>query len=61
VSVAPRLTLLLGDDWNDTSLRLPAGTYTDVFTGATREGTVRIEDMLSDFPVALLEPERSAS
>ncbi|HET6522344.1 MAG TPA: malto-oligosyltrehalose synthase [Geminicoccaceae bacterium] len=48
--------------WGDTTLRLPSGaesaSLTDVLTGAERspdaDGTLRLADVLSDLPVALL-------
>lgn len=59
VSVAPRLVAALDGGWEDTLLELPGGEYVDVFTGARHGGTVGIEELLSGFPVALLESERS--
>ena len=36
-------------------MTLPDGRWTDVLTGAGRDGgTVRLEDLLADFPVAVL-------
>jgi (1->4)-alpha-D-glucan 1-alpha-D-glucosylmutase len=53
--------LSLGQDaWRDTTLELgaPGGRFRDVFTGRefdAREGTLRVADVLSPLPVALLE------
>ena len=33
LTVAPRLVVGLGDDWGDTWLELPAGVWTNAFTG----------------------------
>jgi (1->4)-alpha-D-glucan 1-alpha-D-glucosylmutase len=54
VTVATRLPAGLGRSggWRDTSLRLPAST--DVFTGQTHVGEVRVGDLLRTLPVALL-------
>nr|WP_045234163.1 malto-oligosyltrehalose synthase [Deinococcus pimensis] len=68
VTVAPRLALTLtrgetpwalGDAWGDRELPLPAGgRYVDLMTGreftASRAKTLRLADVLRDFPVALL-------
>ena len=41
--------------WGDDAVELPAGTWTDVLTGAERRGgRVRLDDLLSIFPVAVL-------
>ena len=50
-----RLPILLGDDWGDTQLTLPAGSWTNELTGDKVEGgTARLVDLLKRFPVALL-------
>ncbi len=58
VAVAPRLFAhLLESDkpWGESSLALPAGEFLDVMTGERhRGGRVRIAELLSRFPVALL-------
>ncbi|HTC80492.1 MAG TPA: malto-oligosyltrehalose synthase, partial [Acidimicrobiia bacterium] len=57
VAVAPRLVLGLAGDWAGTTLRLPDGRWADVLDGGRRtvEGEVVLADLLSPFPVALLE------
>jgi (1->4)-alpha-D-glucan 1-alpha-D-glucosylmutase len=56
VTVAPRLVLGLGGDWADSTLDLPAGTWTDTLDPTrTFTGTVALADLLGPFPVALLE------
>ena len=59
VTVAPRLVIGLGGgpraEWKDTALELPEGAWRDELTGETIEGgEVRLGDLLSRFPVALL-------
>lgn len=57
--VAPRLTRSIGD-WQDTTIALPDGRFDDVFTGDERGGgDVRVGDLLSRFPVALLQARTS--
>ena len=54
--VVPRLVLGLRSRWDDTVLTLPAGSWTDLLTGAARSGgTVEVSALLASFPVALLE------
>jgi len=60
ISVAPRLVMGLrgasGEiDWNNTSLALPPGRWTDHLSGDEHTGTVSLDVLLRDFPVALLE------
>ena len=54
--VAPRLVLGLRDGWGDTTVELPAGSWTDELGGATVEGgrPVALAELLAGFPVALL-------
>ncbi len=55
VAVAPRFTLDRGD-WGDTRLPLPAGRWRDVLSGReTDGGEARLDELVSAFPVALLE------
>jgi (1->4)-alpha-D-glucan 1-alpha-D-glucosylmutase len=54
ISISPRLVWSLGDDWRDTTLSLPEGRWVDELTGAAREGTIGLGEMLTGFPVALL-------
>jgi (1->4)-alpha-D-glucan 1-alpha-D-glucosylmutase len=56
VAVAPRLVISLGEaGWGDTSLALPPGRWTNVLDGQAVAGEVLLADLLSRFPVALLE------
>jgi (1->4)-alpha-D-glucan 1-alpha-D-glucosylmutase len=57
VAVAPRLVLGLAGDWAGTTLSLPDGRWSDVLDdgGRTFEGEVPVADLLTPFPVALLE------
>lgn len=58
ITLATRLPYGLGrrpDGWADTTVELPAGSWTDVLTGAPATGTIRVADLLGRYPVALLE------
>ena len=55
VAVVPRLLIGLSGDWGDTSLALPPGGWTNLMEGSVHGGTVRLAELLSGFPVALLE------
>ncbi len=58
VTVVPRLTLTLGGDWQETTVELPKGTWTHRLTGVEFVGgTVQLETLFKDFPVALLTQE----
>jgi len=53
-AVVPRLLLRRGGDWGDTTVRLPEGRWTNVFTGATLAGGMRpVQEWFGPFPVAL--------
>ena len=55
VTVAPRLPLKLGQEWGDTAIELPTGSWTNELTGdEVRGGRVKVGDLLARFPVALL-------
>ncbi len=55
VTVAPRLMTLLAGDWKQTSALLPQGHWVNRLTGANMAGgLVAVEQLLKDFPVALL-------
>jgi len=56
VTVAFRWPLLLGSEWHDTTVMIPAGRWRNVLTGAdVAGGEQRLAVMLSEAPVALLE------
>ncbi len=57
ITIVPRLLQHLGASWRDTALPLPAGRWRNVFSGATVEGNVPLQELLEAFPVALLERE----
>lgn len=67
VTVATRLpgTLHRFGGWRDHTLALPrpsgGGAWVDLLSGGSFEGTVRVEDLLADRPVALLTDRRDAS
>jgi (1->4)-alpha-D-glucan 1-alpha-D-glucosylmutase len=54
ITVVPRFTLTLGDDWGDTRLPLPGGAWRNCFTGDVVQREVAPGELLSGFPVALL-------
>jgi (1->4)-alpha-D-glucan 1-alpha-D-glucosylmutase len=54
LTVAPRLVVRLGDGWGDTCLELPAGVWTNAFTGERCTGGQQaIGSLLARFPVGL--------
>ncbi len=52
VTVVTRLPVGLADDWGDTRLDLPPGTWRDLLTDRMTDGG--LADLLADHPVALL-------
>ncbi|MDQ6728085.1 MAG: malto-oligosyltrehalose synthase [Actinomycetota bacterium] len=54
--VVPRLTMGLRSGWGNTTVTLPAGSWTDALGGSTVDGggAVLLAGLLSDFPVSLL-------
>jgi (1->4)-alpha-D-glucan 1-alpha-D-glucosylmutase len=55
VTIVPRLSVHV-DDWKDTTVALPAGSWRNVLTGDTVPGGERLAaDLWARFPVALLE------
>jgi (1->4)-alpha-D-glucan 1-alpha-D-glucosylmutase len=53
--LVPRLVVGLGDDWDGTSVALPAGDWTNVLTGARfAGGETAVSELLREFPVAVL-------
>ena len=54
IVAVPRLMTTIGDDWADTQLRLPPGTWQNAFTEATVADSVSPHDLFGAFPVALL-------
>jgi (1->4)-alpha-D-glucan 1-alpha-D-glucosylmutase len=60
ITVTPRLVLTLRGDWEDTTIEIPRGRWTNVLTREGLEGGVmRVEDLLARFPVALLERDEA--
>jgi (1->4)-alpha-D-glucan 1-alpha-D-glucosylmutase len=58
VTVAPvRAADVQRRGWGEDAVELPPGRWTDVLTGAAREGRVRLADLLADLPVAVLRKE----
>ncbi|MBO0727806.1 MAG: hypothetical protein J2P57_01020, partial [Acidimicrobiaceae bacterium] len=62
VTVVCRLPLGLEEKggWSDTAIELPNGTWLDVVNDEKWSGEVRLESLLSGFPVALLERQNTA-
>jgi (1->4)-alpha-D-glucan 1-alpha-D-glucosylmutase len=55
VAVAPRLSARCGGRWDGTALALPSGAWIDVLSDRRYRGpSVDVDDLLADFPVALL-------
>src|SRR3546814_7396570 len=59
VVVVPRLLVGLGDDWDDTSIEVPAGGgWIDLLSAAKVEpGPTALADLLDAFPVVVLARE----
>lgn len=56
--VVPRLTVLRGDSWDGTAVTLPEGVWINRLSGESLSGgEVRLESLLTRFPVALLVKE----
>ena len=54
-TIVPRLTTLVDGAWDGTTVELPEGRWTNRLTGAEISGgRVAMQDLLRDFPVALL-------
>jgi (1->4)-alpha-D-glucan 1-alpha-D-glucosylmutase len=52
------LVSLLGGAWEQTAVKLPEGRWMNRLTGASLEGgKIAVNDLLRDFPVALLVKE----
>jgi (1->4)-alpha-D-glucan 1-alpha-D-glucosylmutase len=57
-TIVPRLTMMLGGEWEDTAVELPQGKWMNRLTGAAvLGGKVAMKEALRDFPVALLVRE----
>ena len=54
ITIVPRLTLKLNNDWQDTRLELPAGNWHNEFTGDDFRGEIHMTKLFQKFPVALL-------
>ena len=54
IVIVPRLVMSLGNRWDDTSIALPWGRWTNVFTETAVEGIAVLRDVLEGFPVAML-------
>jgi len=55
LAIVPRLTRGVADGWNDTTIQLPEGRWQNLCSGEECSGSVRLDDLLAIWPVALLE------
>ena len=59
--VVPRLVMKTQGGWGDTAVTLPAGEWTNVLSDEKlKAGTVKAQQLLDTFPVALLIKQRDA-
>jgi (1->4)-alpha-D-glucan 1-alpha-D-glucosylmutase len=62
VTIVPRLVLRRDNDWSDTTLQLPEGSWFNELTGEdTASGECAVGDLLRRFPVGLLSRKSEAS
>jgi (1->4)-alpha-D-glucan 1-alpha-D-glucosylmutase len=54
IAAAPRWPLRLADDWQQTCLELPAGDWVDWLSERRFRGEIRVADLFTPTPVALL-------
>jgi (1->4)-alpha-D-glucan 1-alpha-D-glucosylmutase len=55
VTIVPRLWMSLQGEWGETSLTIPEGAWVNQMTNEMLQaGTIRLADLLREFPVALL-------
>ncbi len=55
LTVATRLPVGLAErGWGETGLPLPTGTWADLLTGREHDGAAALQELLADYPVALL-------
>jgi (1->4)-alpha-D-glucan 1-alpha-D-glucosylmutase len=60
-ALAPRWNIKLGGGFGSTTVALPAGNWTNVFTGdRVKGGSRRVQQLFQKFPVALLVRDRGA-
>jgi (1->4)-alpha-D-glucan 1-alpha-D-glucosylmutase len=52
-TIVPRMAKTLNGEWDQTTVELPEGKWTNYLTGV-RAGGGRMDEVLKDFPVALL-------
>jgi (1->4)-alpha-D-glucan 1-alpha-D-glucosylmutase len=60
ITVVPRFVFSLNGEWGDTLLKLPPGSWKNLFTHATLAGDISPPMLFGAFPVALLVRESSA-
>jgi (1->4)-alpha-D-glucan 1-alpha-D-glucosylmutase len=62
ITIVTRLVIGLKNDWADTTLKIPAGEWRNELTDEKfRGGSLRLADLLKQFPVALLKSEKEKS
>ncbi|HEV2694661.1 MAG TPA: malto-oligosyltrehalose synthase [Verrucomicrobiae bacterium] len=54
IAIVPRFLMKLNNDWQDTSIQLPAGSWHNELSGEDLSGEIRAEHLFRKFPVALL-------
>jgi (1->4)-alpha-D-glucan 1-alpha-D-glucosylmutase len=54
ITIVPRFTLALKDDWANTTMPLPEGQWQNEFTDETFSGEIGIRELFKSFPVAFL-------
>ena len=54
LTIVPRFSLELNNDWQNTTLKLPPSNWRNEFTGESCTGRIRIDSLFKKFPVALL-------
>lgn len=57
IAAVPRFGMSLSHGWTDTALSFPPGRWTDALTGGEVNGVVTMDELLRQFPVALLVRE----
>ena len=57
IAVVPRLSLSFANQWEDTRLPLPSGTWKNVFTLEKLSASASAAQLFGNFPVALLLKE----
>jgi (1->4)-alpha-D-glucan 1-alpha-D-glucosylmutase len=59
ITAVPRFVFSLNGEWGDTQLKLPPGSWNNLFTNAMLTGDISVATLFGGFPVALLVKETS--